>query len=550
MGDGKRSGPKVSIVIPVYNGSTYLREAIESALLQTYGNIEVLVINDGSADGGKTERIARSYGDRIRYVYKENGGVGSALNLGIKKMTGEYFSWLSHDDVYYSQKVETQIANLSRLEKKDVILYSNFDIIDSNSKVIGRSTFPSYQPEKFLYEVLFHSFLNGCTVLVPKRSFDKVGVFNEALKTTQDYDLWVRLAKHSDFIHIPEALIQSRQHAEQGSLTLGHIEDIDSFYVWCLHEVAPDNIEKIYGINPSQFYYNTALSYKRRGLKKAYNHAIALAMAHARKENAWALMRLNLETTAIGEKILLSWSSAKRYLRKAYYRFKTPKSVRYKFTDIYKRNIWNSQESRSGVGSTFEQTAIIRIEISRLVRELNVKSFLDAPCGDFNWMKGVSLDIERYIGVDIVEDLIKANKQRYGDARRHFLCLDLIRDELPQAEIILCRDCLVHLKVDQALDAVRNFKRTGAKYLLTTTFSARSVNEEGNHKDNEFFWRPLNLQLPPFNFPKPIKLIKEGCTECNNLFEDKCLGLWRMDDLSLQETAERGIKNEGSYCSP
>ena len=541
MGDGRRLFPRVSIVIPVYNGSNYLREAIDSALAQTYENKEVIVVNDGSDDAGKTAEIAARYGNKIRYFEKPNGGVASALNFGIEQMTGEYFSWLSHDDVYYPRKLEAQIAYLNNLGKKDVILYSDFDIIDRNSRVIGRSTIPSFEVERFLYEVLFESFLNGCTILAPKSCFDRVGVFNEALKTTQDYDLWVRLAKHFDFIHVPEVLIQSRQHAEQGCLTLGHIEDIDGFYVWSLHEVAPDNVRKIYGMNPSQFYYNAALRYKSRGLKNAYSHAIALAMSHVRKENAWALLRLKLETTAIGEKILLGWSSAKRYLRKAYYRFKTPKSARYKFTDIYKRNIWNSRESRSGVGSTFEQTAIIRIEIPRLVRELNVKSFLDAPCGDFNWMKEVSLDIERYIGVDIVEDLIKANKQRYGDARRHFVCLDLIRDELPHADIILCRDCLVHLKFDQALDALRNLKRTGAKYLLTTTFSARRVNEEGSDKDNEFFWRPLNLQLPPFNFPEPIKLIKEGCTECNNQYEDKCLGLWRMEDLSLEKAAENSI---------
>ena len=88
--------PLVSIIIPVYNGANYLREAIESALGQTYGNCEVLVINDGSNDHGETEREALKFGDRIRYFKKENGGVASALNLGIRKMRGEYFSWLSH----------------------------------------------------------------------------------------------------------------------------------------------------------------------------------------------------------------------------------------------------------------------------------------------------------------------------------------------------------------------------------------------------------------------------------------------------------------------
>ena len=110
--------PKVSIVIPVYNGANFLREAIESALAQTYENIEVIVVNDGSTDSGTTEEIARSYGDRLRYYHKENGGVASALNFGIREMRGEYFSWLSHDDVYYPNKVETQIQYLKKLDLK------------------------------------------------------------------------------------------------------------------------------------------------------------------------------------------------------------------------------------------------------------------------------------------------------------------------------------------------------------------------------------------------------------------------------------------------
>ena len=95
--------PKFSIIIPVYNGSNYLEEAINSALAQTYQNIEIVVVNDGSNDGGKTETIARSFGDKIRYFSKENGGVSSALNFGIKQMTGEWFAWLSHDDSFFKK---------------------------------------------------------------------------------------------------------------------------------------------------------------------------------------------------------------------------------------------------------------------------------------------------------------------------------------------------------------------------------------------------------------------------------------------------------------
>ena len=98
-----------------------MREAIDSAIAQTYQNIEIIVVNDGSNDNGKTREIALSYGDKIRYFEKENGGVSTALNLGIKEMKGEYFSWLSHDDVYYPNKVERQVRELEALDDKKTI---------------------------------------------------------------------------------------------------------------------------------------------------------------------------------------------------------------------------------------------------------------------------------------------------------------------------------------------------------------------------------------------------------------------------------------------
>src|SRR5688500_7147825 len=117
--------PKVSIIIPVYNGANYLHEAIKSALAQTYQNLEVIVINDGSTDMGATEKIAQSFGDKIRYFHKENGGVASALNFGIQKMTGSYFSWLSHDDLYEKTKIEDQVHMAVSLQSDDNIIACN-----------------------------------------------------------------------------------------------------------------------------------------------------------------------------------------------------------------------------------------------------------------------------------------------------------------------------------------------------------------------------------------------------------------------------------------
>jgi glycosyltransferase involved in cell wall biosynthesis len=212
-------GPKVSIVIPVYNGANFLREAIDSALAQTYKNTEVLVINDGSNDQGATEQIALSYGSRIRYFSKENGGVATALNKGIAEMSGTYFSWLSHDDLYRPDKIEVELSAAAKLHRDDIVIYSDYSTFSSDLMAAIPIRRKSIAPEKFRYSLLVDVTVHGCTLLIPKVIFERVGVFNEQLRTTQDYDLWFRIASEFDFIHIPEVLVMFRIHASQGTQT-------------------------------------------------------------------------------------------------------------------------------------------------------------------------------------------------------------------------------------------------------------------------------------------------------------------------------------------
>lgn len=210
--------PKVSIIIPVYNGSNYLREAIESSLAQTYKNIEIIVVNDGSNDHHKTRKIAVSYDDKIRYYEKENGGVATALNFGISEMKGEYFSWLSHDDLYYENKIEVQIDHLNKQKNKDIISYSDFSFVDGKGNKIGIATLDHEMLTiKPFYGVL-RGAIHGCTLLIPKKYFHIYGMFDPSLKTTQDYDLWFKMIRHVPFVHIPEVLVKSRRHKAQESI--------------------------------------------------------------------------------------------------------------------------------------------------------------------------------------------------------------------------------------------------------------------------------------------------------------------------------------------
>jgi len=214
----KRFNPKVSIVIPVYNGSNYLKEAIDSALAQTYKNIEIIVINDGSNDGGKTDEICKSYGNKIRYYKKENGGVASALNMGIEKMKGEYFSWLSHDDVYYPEKIEKQIKYLfDKGLDKNTILYCDYELINEKGQYLSSAKLDheilSAKPEY----ALLRGRINGITLLIPKEAFTSGKRFRENLKYTQDYELWLRLMKEFRFVHMQEVVTKTRIHPEQDS---------------------------------------------------------------------------------------------------------------------------------------------------------------------------------------------------------------------------------------------------------------------------------------------------------------------------------------------
>jgi SAM-dependent methyltransferase len=197
------------------------------------------------------------------------------------------------------------------------------------------------------------------------------------------------------------------------------------------------------------------------------------------------------------------------------------------FADIYARNAWGGSESRSGSGSTLEQTHAIRTALPPLLRELGVKSLLDVPCGDHHWMKEVPLDGIRYIGIDIVPAMVERNQRLYGGAEKTFRAGDLVRDPLPPVDLVLSRDCFSHLPHGQILAALRTIKRSGSIYLLTTTFTERTQNEE----INRFGWRPVNLQLQPFNLPPPALVINEHCTEHDGQYADKSLGLWKIADL-------------------
>jgi len=201
------------------------------------------------------------------------------------------------------------------------------------------------------------------------------------------------------------------------------------------------------------------------------------------------------------------------------------------FTLAYDQAIagkWGQLESVSGPGSTLQQTDIVRSFLPKILAEFNIISILDAPCGDFYWMQYVKLNDCYYAGIDIVEEMIEKNICRYRTPDRSFSCKDLLNDTLPYADLIISRDFFVHLSDADIYKALHNFKQSGAKYILTTTFPTRTNQDMASGG-----WRPINLQRYPFNFPEPLIIVNEQCTEQNGIYADKSLALWKLDDITF-----------------
>ncbi len=202
------------------------------------------------------------------------------------------------------------------------------------------------------------------------------------------------------------------------------------------------------------------------------------------------------------------------------------------FENIYEQNFWGDNESISGSGSNSQNTVKIRKEIPKLLKKFNIKNFIDAPCGDFYWMKFIihDLGIDKYFGIDIVKDIIDKNQKNFSNTKINFYTKNIIDDLLFSGDLIFCRDCLVHFSYSDIIKTLKNIKKNGIKYILTTHFTKidrKFINIETGQ------WRPINFILDPFNFPQPEEIIIEDCQEVEGIYNDKSLALWKLEDLNI-----------------
>jgi hypothetical protein len=197
------------------------------------------------------------------------------------------------------------------------------------------------------------------------------------------------------------------------------------------------------------------------------------------------------------------------------------------FNKIYRTNAWGDPDTYSGAGSNTINTAVIRQKLPLLLKQLEVRTILDIPCGDFFWMKDLPLDVDRYIGADIVRNLIAANRKKFEARGKRFIVLDLLSDSLPTVDLILCRDCPARFSHNNIKRALTNMKKSNSRYVLTSTYISR--NENPDITTGSF--RPLNLKIAPFRFPNPITIFNDQCLYGNSIYFDKSLGLQEIKNL-------------------
>ena len=199
------------------------------------------------------------------------------------------------------------------------------------------------------------------------------------------------------------------------------------------------------------------------------------------------------------------------------------------FKVIYDENLWNEKESKSGIGSIQSNTKKVREDLYSLFIKYKINSFLDAPCGDFNWMQTINFNKIKYIGGDIVENIIIKNNELYKNDSRYFIKLDITKDKLPDVDLIFVRDCLVHLNDSLIFEFINNIKKTKIKYLLTTNFPFT----KNNYNITTGNWRAINLQKNPYYFPKELDILWEHTREGGDQYPDKSLFLFDISEIKL-----------------
>ena len=464
---------KLSIITINYNNNAGLKRTINSVFSQTFIDYEYIIIDGGSTDGSK--ELIEVFSDKLSYwVSEPDQGIYNAMNKGILNSKCEYLLFLNSGDVLINDDILNSVK--INLFMSDII-YGNGILQEISGTKIKMEMPDKLSMKYFLNSSLFHP-----STFIKRKLFEDFGLYNESNKIVSDWEFFIK------------TIILNKVTVKKIDSYISMVEDGGISRSIEYKNILTDEIKSVH----NKYNVNQFMSSK--------------------------ISQGNMNQSISLFKMLFSFFNIGKLVNKS--------DLKSKFTEIHDKNLFNGKESVSGTGSDLFQTRIISKEIPRLTQKYGVQIFIDAPCGDFFWMQHVEFNNIKYIGLDIVEKLIEVNSVRFGSINRIFECRNIVSEKLPEGDLILIRDCWVHLSYRDILDCLMNLKRSNIKYLLTTSFPNCEVNT-----DLYKIWRPLNLQKEPFNFPEPIDVILEGCTEDEGRFKDKSLLLWEISLLPVFKLA-------------
>lgn len=211
--------PKVSVVIPTYNRANLLKRAIKSVINQQFEDFELIVVDDASQDN--TPEVVESIDDgRIRYIrLRENSGGPVARNIGIKKAKGEFIGLLDDDDEWLPNRLSTQLKKFENLSSEFGVVYGGFYYVSQQDGRILGKRLPRYRGDVYRY-LLRENFIGSPTLLIRRECFKKAGLFDRKLKSSQDWDMWLRIAKHYKFDYVNEIIAKYYVHGRQISFDM------------------------------------------------------------------------------------------------------------------------------------------------------------------------------------------------------------------------------------------------------------------------------------------------------------------------------------------
>jgi glycosyltransferase involved in cell wall biosynthesis len=213
-----KQDPLVSIIIPSYNGAAFIKEAVDSALAQTYSNIEIIVVDDGSTDNTKAVLAPYVTTHQIHYIYQPNAGLSAARNTGIRGAKGEYIALLDSDDIFLPRKIERQIAHFAALPDCDISYCGLYSFWDGEPEKLLKIDYQFYSGEDVLPNLVKKSFIAPLTMVIKKDVFGRFGLFDENFKRSEDLEFLVRVASAGANIYFLDEILAKLRLRRTGNL--------------------------------------------------------------------------------------------------------------------------------------------------------------------------------------------------------------------------------------------------------------------------------------------------------------------------------------------